>query len=275
MRNILDAILVKTIQLGLIGLLAKKIFRVPVAVLIEGEQEYRNKNFFNQMALRIVSKYSRMIVQTKEIQRQLYQKVGIKAEVIPNGIYISQDRANGEKVLFIGRLIRDKKNDKGVRYLIDAVKDLPVDTYIIGDGPEKTNLMTRAHKNKRIHFMGEVYPDKVPSFLKQGRVLVLPSVYGEGLPNVIIEALCFGLPVIATRTAGIVDILEHGKTGFLLTPKDSSEIKTYIHKLMEDSELWKIMSQNCRREAKNYEWSKIAPLFESLLKFTGNTAKSK
>lgn len=268
LKKDIDIILAKTIYFGFLCLFIKSIFKIPVVVLIEGEQEYRDERPLNQFVLRLVSKKSAMIVQTKEIQKKLYQKVGVIAAVIPNGVRLGEEKASGKKVIYAGRLIRDSKNDKGVRYLIDAVRGLDYETLIIGDGPERENLEKRAEGVKNIRFTGEVLPEKILFYLQQGFVLVLPSVYGEGLPNVILEALSVGLPVIATRTAGITDVIQHGKTGFIVEPGDVSELRNFIGTLSKDEQLWQKMSQSCLREVQAYDWTVIAACFENMFRDT-------
>jgi glycosyltransferase involved in cell wall biosynthesis len=268
LKRDVDIILAKTIYFGFLCLFIKTIFRIPVVVLIEGEQEYRDERPVNQFMLRLVSKTSRMIVQTKEIQKELYQKVGVIAEVIPNGVYMGKEKASGKKVIYAGRLIRDSKNDKGVRYLIDAVKYLDCETLIIGDGPERKRLEKRAGGVKNIRFIGEVLPEKIILYLQQGYVLVLPSVYGEGLPNVILEAMSVGLPIIATRTAGITDVIQHGKTGFIVEPGDVTALRYFIDTLKKDKQLWLKMSQCCLQEVKAYDWMVITRRFEDMFKDT-------
>ena len=273
-RKEITVILAKSIQNGTLGVLAGKLFRIPVAVLIESEREFKDRSFWNDLILVFLSRNTRLLVQTPGLQEELSRRIGEKAAVIPNGVYLDEGRARGEKVVYVGRLIRDKINDKGVRYLIEAVKDTVVETLIIGDGPEKENLVALAGTSRNIIFLGKVEPEEVPRFLKQSFVLVLPSIYGEGLPNVILEALAVGLPVIATRTAGIEDIIEHGKTGFLVLPGDSRAIRRYIDLLHRDKALQARMSEDCKKEAARYAWPRVARLFEKILRETSGVSES-
>lgn len=270
-RGNIDVILSKTIYFGFLCLFIKALFKIPVVVLIEGEQEYKDQRLLNQFVLRLVSKRSRMIVQTKKIQDELQKRVGVTAEVIPNGVWLGKKKASGKKVIYAGRLIRDRKNDKGVRYLIDAVKGLDGGTLVIGDGPERERLEKRAEGAENIRFLGEVLPQEILFYLEDGFVLVLPSIYGEGLPNVILEALSVGLPVIATRTAGISDIIQHGKTGFIVEPGDAEELRHFIDTLRKDTHLWHEMSRNCLQEVKKYDWNVIAQRFENILRDTARS----
>lgn len=263
-RKKIDILMAKTIYFGFLCLPARYLLGLPLVVLIEGEQEYMDESLMNRFTLRVVSRRSRMKVQTEKIREELLRKTGVEADVIPNGLYPQEKTAAGEKVIFAGRLIRDKKNDKGVRFLIEAVRDTGLETLIIGDGPEREHLESLAREEKNISFAGEVPPEEIIGCLLQGFVLVLPSVYGEGLPNVILEAMSVGLPVISTATAGIADIIEHGRTGFIVEPENASALRASIELLRKNRVMWEDMSRNCRREAASYDWENIARRFERL-----------
>ena len=271
-RRHIDIVFAKTITNGFIVSLAQRVFKIPAAVLIEGEQEYRNQNLVHQFLLRYVSKKTKLVAQTQEIQKELLIRTGAEAEVIANGVYLSQEIARGDHVLYVGRLIRNKVNDKGVRYLIEAAKETGLETLLIGDGPERASLEKRAEGHKNIHFLGEVSPGEVNRYLQRGFVLVLPSLYGEGLPNAILEAMAVGLPVVATRTAGITDVIQHGRTGFLIEPGKTAEIKHYLQVLRQDRLLWRTVSENSRQEAKKYEWHTIAKKFEEFFRETARSS---
>jgi glycosyltransferase involved in cell wall biosynthesis len=269
-RKAIDVLLAKTIRNGLLASVLGRLFRIPVAVLIEGEQEYKDKSILSRWALRWVGRRSRILVQTPGIQAELRRDRGIASAVVPNGVYLSRDTAAGDKVIYIGRLIRDRWNDKGVRYLIEAARGVEVDTLIVGDGPEREALREQARDLPNVIFTGRVPPAEVAGYLKQGFVLVLPSLYGEGLPNVLLEAMALGLPAIATRTAGISDIIQPGKTGFLVMPGNAREMREHILLLWRDKPLRDRLGRNCREEAQKYSWDKVAGVFQDTLKSLQN-----
>lgn len=260
-RKETDIIFTKSTFYGLIASVFQKILGIPAVTLIEGEQEYRAPDLITQFILHVVSRTIPMIVQTETIKEEVLKRTGKECPVIPNGIYLSPNRAQGQAVIYVGRLVRDKWNDKGIRHLIEAVRDTDLETLIIGGGPERLRLQMMARDAKGVRFLGPVSPESVPEHLKRGFVLVLPSLYGEGFPNVVIEAMSVGLPVIATRSGGVSDVVEHQKTGFLVEPADSSEIKRHILKLKNDRRLRKEMSENCLKEVQRYRWSVVAGQF--------------
>ncbi|HEY6073761.1 MAG TPA: glycosyltransferase family 4 protein, partial [Anaerolineales bacterium] len=77
----------------------------------------------------------------------------------------------------------------------------------------------------------------IPAVLAISDVFVLPSVYREGIPRVLLEALSMGLPVITTDSPGCREAVEVGQNGFLIPPGDAAELARLISRLVEDSEL--------------------------------------
>ena len=265
-RQNIDALLAKTVENGLVAACARKLWGIPAAVLIESEKEFKGKPRWNRLALKFVSWNTRLLVQTAGLQRDLFRLTGVQAAVTPNGVSLRPERASGEKVVYVGRLVRDKMNDKGVRFLIEAVRGSEMGTVIVGDGPEREALRARAAGAPNISFVGGVPPESVPDYLLQAFVLVVPSIYGEGLPNVVLEAFSVGLPVVAAATGGIPDLIEHGRTGFLVPPGDPRELRRCIDLLWKDGSLRRRMSESCKREAEKYSWEKAGQFFEEALK---------
>ena len=126
---------------------------------------------------------------------------------------------------------------------------------MLGDGPLLESCKTLAMAlgiNDKIEFKGKQSPFEVAAAMQQARAFVLHSIVtsngdAEGTPNVIIEAASSGLPVISTKHAGIPDIIEHGKTGFLVEEKNVDRMAKYMILLLEDKELAAKMGVASRR----------------------------
>jgi glycosyltransferase involved in cell wall biosynthesis len=134
------------------------------------------------------------------------------------GIGADPDQARAGAI-FVGRLTRQK----GVHDLLDALATLkrdglPLDLTIVGDGPERGNLKAQARAlGLPVTFTGFVTPDEVAYHLRDKRVFVLPAT-DEGLGLVVAEALTQGVPVVATRSGGIPDLLVDPAAGVLVPP---------------------------------------------------------
>ena len=153
---------------------------------------------------------------------------------------------NDKKViLFIGGLKRVKGVDiliKALVYLNKVYKSNNFICILIGQGKQKNNLIKVINKNRltnRIIFTGRLKYELLKYYYKCADVFVLPS-RSEGLGAVLLEALYFKLPVIASNTGGIKDLIIHEKNGFLVPVGDYKKIAEYLHLLLNN----KIKLQN-------------------------------
>lgn len=140
----------------------------------------------------------------------------------------------------VGRL--DK--EKGFDVLIEAVRMLKspraVEVLIVGEGPERSRLEEQA-ADLPINFLGPLSPGAaVADFLRSLDVFVLPSVFREGRPNVILEALAIGLPVVATDIEGMTEIFR-GPT--LVPPRDPSALAAAISAALTDPKGWSALAE--------------------------------
>ena len=126
-------------------------------------------------------------------------------------------------MLFVGRL----DTTKGIVELLDAFASLAtrrpnLRLAYVGDGPGGGHLRRKAKHlalEDRITLTGACSSQKVAQWLAAANVLALPS-YNEGCPNVVIEALSCGRPVIATNVGGIPELVNE-ESGILVAPRDS------------------------------------------------------
>jgi len=248
----------------IISYFGKKYFNIPYVICIRAEGfNHRSFSVWRHL-IQLVIKNAYLVVAQTERMKQLFQnKYNNKTVVIPNGIRPVREIATGDRIVYAGRLIRNKSDDKGVRYLIKALKKLNVESLIIGYGPEEKRLKNLS-KGLKIEFTGKVKPEDMIDCLKKGKIFVFPSLT-EGFPNVIIEAMSVGLPVIATKVGGIPDIITHGKTGFLVETRNSDQIQKYVELLLKDDGLYTKMRKNCLLEVRKYYWSNVISYYDQIL----------
>jgi glycosyltransferase involved in cell wall biosynthesis len=162
---------------------------------------------------------------------------------IPAGIMLPPAGV-GTTVLFVGRLVEKK----GVDTLIDAVaiarREYPsLELTIIGDGPAKAALEKRARSSGvKANFMGWLAGKEVMRAMRRALLIAVPSRAAaggdsEGLPTVIMEAMVQGVPVVASRHAGIPEIVSDGVTGLLVPEADSPRLADAILAIARDPEL--------------------------------------
>jgi glycosyltransferase involved in cell wall biosynthesis len=239
------------------ALLSKWLLKIPLVFKVQGIKKIKDKlkiSTFSKFGLNkiILGSSDKIWLQTETIKKMVNEEYpNNKSFVLSNGLELSEKRFCGSKILFIGRLIKEK----GVQDLIKSVKDLKCAVIVVGEGSERKKLEKIAPPN--IIFTGYIAHEKLEDYFKQAYIFVLPS-YNEGLPNVILEAMNVGLPVIATKVGGIPDIIEHDKTGFLVEPRDINGLRKYIQLLLKDKKLRQRMGKNCKKEIKKYSWPIVA-----------------
>jgi glycosyltransferase involved in cell wall biosynthesis len=138
-----------------------------------------------------------------------------------------------------GRLVKKK----GFEYLIDAVARVPdLVLAIAGDGTLDAELRERARGAgvaERVRFLGDQTQDNVAAWLMAADVAVVPSIRDDsgnvdGLPNVVLEALASGTPVVTTTAGGIGSVVEHGRTAVVVPERDPSAIAAALVRLTRD-----------------------------------------
>lgn len=149
----------------------------------------------------------------------------------------TQRRRSGQHLLFVGRLA----GVKGVSVLLEALEHIrptfsDLRLTMIGDGPERRELEAEVEKRgmkEMVKFAGYRSQDEVARALQEADMLVLPS-FAEGVPVVLMEAMAARIPVVATRVAGIPELVEDGVSGLLVPPGDSGALANAIAELLND-----------------------------------------
>lgn len=181
-----------------------------------------------------------------------YRRYGFPQEklvVIPNGIDLgrlsSAQPANLQRLgvapghktfLFAGRLDRQKGIDAFLPYAAKILEDFPDwDWLIAGEGPLRPWLVRQAAASRsapRIHFVG--WQPEILPLLMASELLILPSRW-EGMPNVVLEAMACGKPVLTTRTEGVADLLADGADEQTVPPEDWDGVAQRLRAWLADS----------------------------------------
>ncbi|HXE79482.1 MAG TPA: glycosyltransferase family 4 protein [Vicinamibacterales bacterium] len=152
--------------------------------------------------------------------------------------------AHAPVVLNIGALVEHK----GQRHLVDAaaivVREMPDARFVIlGEGPLRSALEQQVrHLRLEKHVFLPGFRADVLGWLKGADVFVMPSEL-EGLGTSILDAMAAGLPVVASRTGGIPEVIEDGTTGLLVPPRSAQDLAASILRLLGDAALRERMGQ--------------------------------
>lgn len=156
--------------------------------------------------------------------------------------------AEGLLIGAVGRLSPEKGFDRLIAVLGEMVDaGLPIQGVILGEGGERNALQRQidAHGlRERVRLVG-FQPDPAPWFEAMDAYAL--SSLREGLPNVVLEAMALGTPVVATRVAGVPRLIEHGESGLVVPPGDNAALREGLTRLVGDPALRERLAREGRR----------------------------
>lgn len=192
-----------------------------------------------EVAIRKAQRVTVVSAALQEFIRQ-YDIGGTPIDVIPNGvdaeIFWPRDKSacaaelgispRSKSILFVGQLLEVK----GVIYLLEAIDSLirsgeDVSAYLVGEGPGRLEYeaeVARRGLSGRVTLVGNRPHDEIAVWMGACDVFCLPSIR-EGFPNVVLEALFSGRPVVASRTGGIPEMV-NGRNGLLVEPRNATAL---------------------------------------------------
>ncbi|MBI2536383.1 MAG: glycosyltransferase family 4 protein [Gemmatimonadetes bacterium] len=183
------------------------------------------------------------------------------------------DRSGPFTILFVGRLVARK----GIPTLIEAVRRLretcSIRVVLIGEGPERPALeaeVARAGLDGVVELRGRVPPDALARAYQEAGALVLPAIVDlrgdtEGLGVVLLEAMSYGTPVVASDLGGITDIVAPDQTGLLVPPGDPVALAGAIERLARDTALWHRLADAGRRRFRDdFSWPSLVRRWDDL-----------
>ena len=224
----------------------------------------------------VISRASRIVVNARYAISYLADvgvpedKIAVVPCPIPTGLVERARGAAGKRRRWAKIRVATVANlvwQKGLSYLILAAKKVcehvkNVEFIVVGDGPLREELMRQVRGlglEGRVRFLGRLPYEEALGVMASSDIFVLPSVYDQ-LPMVILEAMALGKPVVATRVCGIPDVIEDGRTGLLVEPRDPEGLAAAILKLVEDPGLREELSQRARLAAEHYDVRRIVRL---------------
>ncbi len=228
----------------------------------------------------------RTVAISRHTAGQVESLCGVRPEVIPYGVGLPVS-AGGDReplpsspggdfsVLFVGRLVERK----GVDILLRAAAQFSqsesarLGLVIVGDGPERHRLESLARElelDRWVEFKGRVGNAELQRCYRSARVFVLPAIVDrrgdtEGLGVVLLEAMSYGIPVVASKTGGITDIVEDEINGLVVEPGDPAALAAALERLARDPALASRLGAagRCTVESR-FSWDAIVERWEQL-----------
>lgn len=152
------------------------------------------------------------------------QKVVVKPNFLPEAPQVAS--APGGYAFFAGRL----SPEKGIRTLVAAWRDhnprIPL--HIAGDGPEAEVVREAAATCSEIRWLGRLPKAETAKAMASAAMVVIPSLWYEGFPLVVVEAFAMGKPIVASNLGSLGSIITHGETGWLFPTGDPAELASAV-----------------------------------------------
>jgi glycosyltransferase involved in cell wall biosynthesis len=204
---------------------------------------------------------------------------GAPAHLLPHGVNLQRFRPQPQppaagplRLLAVGRLVEKK----GFHILLEAVARIrsPFQLRIIGEGPERQRLtgIIAAHGlEESVTLEGVLTHTELPDAYRQAHLVVVPSIQDQtgdrdGLPNVVLEAMACGRPVIASDISAVGSAITHGETGWLVPPGDTQALAVALEKIAPRHALHEELGRHGReRVERDYEVGRCAERFYDLI----------
>jgi glycosyltransferase involved in cell wall biosynthesis len=268
---------------GVVAALASR--RVPLAIGLHGSDVFLAEKSGVRSLARRALKRTRLLTGCSPELVDRVRALGFPAErsrVIPYGVDVQTFRPDPERravwrdrlgiphdaalLLGVGRMA----TKKGFHILIQALPGLlaahpALHVVLAGGGDRQEEFAAAVSRWKsRVHLPGSVLRDTLPDLYRAADLFTLPAVHDskgnvDGLPNVILEAMATGLPVVASGISGIPLAVEDGQTGLLVREGEADALFGALHRLIRDPDTAREMGERGRRKAESeLTWDAVA-----------------
>ncbi len=128
--------------------------------------------------------------------------------------------------LYVGRL----SPEKGVELLVDAWREIDYPLTVVGGGPLETTL--QAYAPAKVRFLGQQPPEQVSKLMLAAKFLIMPSIWYEGFPMTLLEALACGLPVVVSDVGSLGELAAAGAFGWTFKSGDRNDFIVTVHRAL-------------------------------------------
>ena len=229
---------------------------------------------FFDLSRRIPPKLCDRIVCTTELERKHMEALGVEPRritVIPNGVTlppmnVPADADFGNVILCLARLdIANKGQDILLQAMPQIVREVPdAKLWIVGEGKDLgmlKALASKLHLNGSVEFKGRISHAAKFLFLKNSRLLCLPP-RTESFGVVYLEAMAYGLPIVATKVGGVPEVVDDA--GILVPPENSAALAEAVIKVLTDKPLSDDLSRRGSSRVKRFDWELLIKRYEKV-----------
>ena len=225
-----------------------------VSVVGEAKEEYPGK-LMRMLANLLFPHAAGVVLQTERSRGFFSKRIGKMAVVLPNSLnpLFIRPAFQGERekrIVSVGRMDANKNHEMMIRAFSKLAEKYPEYTMTIyGDGELRSHLemlIDSLELSNRVFIPGVIL--NVADEIEKASLFLLAS-YSEGVSNALIEAMSLGLPVIATDvpSGGTVELIEHGKNGWIIPAGDETALEKAMDKLLSDRELAESLGMQARK----------------------------
>jgi glycosyltransferase involved in cell wall biosynthesis len=271
------------IPTGLLGCLLSRLRNVPLLVTLHGtDVRLIRKNLaFTCLAKWVFKHATGITVVSNFIRSQLVDTLGVPPEKIfilpmpidPKKIYKKQMPPRERKmILCVARYTRQKNLDTLIRAFHRVCQERrDLDLVIIGEGPQRQNLLGLIRElglETNVFLYDLMRQEELNDYYNASEMVVLPSI-DEGFGLVLVEEQWLRKPVIGARSGGIPDIIDDGKTGILVNPRDPVDLAAAIERILSDGDLASRISEAGHQSAiSNFSQEAFLKRYLEVLKWT-------
>ena len=186
--------------------------------------------------------------------------------VIPNGVDIPEAASDVCASPAVGLMVANLDPHKGHHVVLEALRllDNPPRIIMVGEGPERTGLDSTLRANgleEHVELRGSV-PEA--ALLWRDAQFGIHASYEEGLPNAVMEAMAYGVPVVATAVGGTTELIEDDVSGLLVRPGDAAALARAIRRLATDPQLRVALGARAHERPRSLSWVACTDRYDEL-----------
>ncbi|MFH1540807.1 MAG: glycosyltransferase [Elusimicrobiota bacterium] len=267
---------------NILGRLAGKIAGIPAVISIQQSID-RWRKFYHIWLDKYTTRFCDLIIaNSRAAKNVLIEEEKVSAEkivVIYNGTSFNSEVVANRKSIneFVVGCVMRLHIEKGV-YLIPEIakivknydtsnfsdKGKDIKFSIFGDGPERDNLklqITNYKLQNEVRLFG--WQNDLEKIYNSVYILLLPSIE-ESFPQAVLDAMAFGIPVVATDVGGLSELVENNKTGILIKNRTPEAFASAILSIIKDQRLYQYFSENSRTKAAEFTIKKMVNLTDDI-----------